>query len=208
MKVKKKDEIVNAAIDLFSEKGVRSVSMEMIAEQAGISRSVIYHHFPKGKDEITDGILKLFDKVISDNMPAAMKSNAAIDVAIDAEYILTNLYLSFKKEDSECGRKIGRIIFADHAYDKQIGRYLSEVIYEKRKARFTQVFDLLVAKGKIEPFDTNAAARIFNRMFIAYALEDTFYYPFEDNELSPILDDLRNDCMIIVKQMLIGCFSP
>jgi AcrR family transcriptional regulator len=181
--------------------------MDMIADKSGITRSVVYHYFPNKKPEIIAHILKIFSNVIDNSMPAAMKSNAAIDTDIDAEYMLMNLYLSFKKEDSERGRKISRIIFADHAYDNQINRYLSEVIYEKRKTRFTQVFDLLIAKGKLEPFDTKAAARILNGVFIASALEDTFYYPFGDNELSPLLGTLRNDCMVVINQILSGCFT-
>jgi AcrR family transcriptional regulator len=50
-KEQRTEEIINAAVDVFLDKGYESTSMESIAERAGISKGGLYHHF-SGKDEI------------------------------------------------------------------------------------------------------------------------------------------------------------
>lgn len=50
-KDKRVEDIVNAAIQVFLEKGYEGASMEAIAGRAGISKGGLYHHF-KSKEEI------------------------------------------------------------------------------------------------------------------------------------------------------------
>ena len=199
----KKEEIINATIDLFAEHGVEKVSAKMVAKKLNVTRSIIYYYFKKGKDEIIDNILKMFDGMITENVKIIMKH---ADSYIDANSILSSLFITFSEEESERGRKINKIILTNYAYDEKIGKYLLEVFYKKREARFAQVFNMLIESGKVESFDTETAARILNRLFIASALEDTFFYPFEHKELSPCLANLRKDCTVIVNQILSGSF--
>jgi AcrR family transcriptional regulator len=50
-KEKRIEDIVNAAIEVFLDKGYEGASMEAIAGKAGISKGGLYHHF-KSKEEI------------------------------------------------------------------------------------------------------------------------------------------------------------
>jgi AcrR family transcriptional regulator len=197
-----KDTIVNTAIDLFAEHGVRDVSVDKIAEKLGVTKGSIYHHFQNGKDEILDHILGAFDDMIADIKNTT--ESAATDTS--TEKILSNLLLAFNGENTERGRKINRIIFADYVYVKKIEKYLKEVFYQRREAYFVSIFNLLVSKGKVKSFDTATAASILNRIFISYALEDTFYYPFDEGAMPPKHDAMIQDCKFIVNQILSGRF--
>ena len=198
----RKDEIINVAIDLFAKHGTSNVSIEMIAERLSVTRPNIYYYF-KNKDAIIDSIISMFDGLIIKNIEIIQQHT---EVGKDAESILSNLFLSFSEEDSEQGRKINRIIFGNHEYEVKIGKYLEERFYQKREARFSCIFDMLVASGDVKPFDTESAARILNKIFIASALQDTFSYPFESHELPQCLTCLRKDCLHIIKNILDGVF--
>ncbi|MBC3796244.1 TetR/AcrR family transcriptional regulator [Acetobacterium tundrae] len=50
-KEKRMDDIVNAAVEIFLDKGYEGASMEAIAKRAQISKGGLYHHFGS-KDEI------------------------------------------------------------------------------------------------------------------------------------------------------------
>lgn len=52
-----KDNILNAALKLFSERGYEGSSMSDIAELLGITKAALYKHY-KSKQEILDGIIK------------------------------------------------------------------------------------------------------------------------------------------------------
>ncbi|MGR3868885.1 TetR/AcrR family transcriptional regulator [Streptomyces graminifolii] len=46
----KRDDIVTAAVDVFSRYGFRQTSMELIARAAGVSRPALYQHFANKQD--------------------------------------------------------------------------------------------------------------------------------------------------------------
>lgn len=52
-----KDNILNAALDLFSKRGYEGASMSDIADLLGITKAALYKHY-KSKQEILDGIIK------------------------------------------------------------------------------------------------------------------------------------------------------
>jgi len=198
----KKEEIINTAIDLFAELGVKNVSVEKVATKLKIARSVVYYYFKDGKDEIIDHILEMFS-----NMVMSVKTDAAENndfTGVNADSILFNLLLAFKDEDAKKGRKISRIIFADHAYDEKIGKYLSEVFFQRREFYLSNLFKSLIESGKVKFFDAKAAARVLNRIFIAYLLEDALLYPYDNNRPPPFVDNLKEDCLLVIKHMLNG----
>ena len=52
----REEDILQAALDLFAEKGVESVTIEMIAEKAEVGKGTIYKHF-SGKSEIFGSLI-------------------------------------------------------------------------------------------------------------------------------------------------------
>ena len=56
-----KENIAKTALKLFLEKGFYNVSMKDIAEEVGISKPAIYHHF-KNKEEMIEGVMDIFSK--------------------------------------------------------------------------------------------------------------------------------------------------
>lgn len=53
------DLILDAAIDLFIEAGFETVSMDVIAQRAGVAKGTLYYHF-KSKEGIVDAIVERF----------------------------------------------------------------------------------------------------------------------------------------------------
>ena len=52
------ERIVQKALELFMRYGIRSISMDEIASQLGISKKTIYHSY-KDKDALVDGVLDI-----------------------------------------------------------------------------------------------------------------------------------------------------
>ncbi len=62
---RKREEIINAALELIAEHGFHGAPMAMIAEKAGVGAGTIYRYFP-GKDAlITELYHELEDKIIN-----------------------------------------------------------------------------------------------------------------------------------------------
>jgi AcrR family transcriptional regulator len=195
-----REAVIDTAIKMFSKDGIQNVSLTMIADTLGVTRQSVCHYFKK--DDLVDCILEIFGNIIDRNMPTFTE-----DMEIDAEIVLSNLFLSFSDEDAEQSRKINRIVFTNYGSDPKIGKYLSEMFYHKHEARFARLLNLLIIKGKVKPFDVDCAARIMNRIFISYALEDSFNYPFGDGSYEKFIDRIKNDCSKIIDSILSGCFQ-
>lgn len=53
-----KDNILNTALQLFRRNGIRSVTMDMVAAEVGISKRTLYEYFP-AKDALVEACLNL-----------------------------------------------------------------------------------------------------------------------------------------------------
>src|SRR5438128_578630 len=51
--------ILDAALDLFSERGYHATSVRSLAAAAGVRESAIYHYFPS-KEAVLDGLITSF----------------------------------------------------------------------------------------------------------------------------------------------------
>jgi len=54
--------ILCAAFDLMAEQGYEALTMEVLAEQVGISRQTLYHHFASKEDIALRAVLKLMEQ--------------------------------------------------------------------------------------------------------------------------------------------------
>lgn len=65
-KISSKDRIAIIALSLFAKRGFDGVSVDQIAEAAGIKGPSLYHHF-KNKEDILNYILELIDEHYNNN---------------------------------------------------------------------------------------------------------------------------------------------
>ena len=65
-KIKTKEKILLAALDLFSERGYDEASIDMIAETVGIKGPSIYAHY-KGKEDILNSLIVMMEQRYDEN---------------------------------------------------------------------------------------------------------------------------------------------
>jgi AcrR family transcriptional regulator len=76
---KKKQDIINAALELFAEEGFKSTSTNRVALKAGVSEGLIFRHF-KNKNGLLEAIIQegqtraveLFSGILSEQDPKAV----------------------------------------------------------------------------------------------------------------------------------------
>lgn len=79
-KFRRRDEILRAATDLFSEKGYHEVTMEEIAEEMGVSKGTLYNYFSSKENlyleilkESFEAIEALLHEEVENSDPAPLK---------------------------------------------------------------------------------------------------------------------------------------
>jgi len=86
----KKEDIINASIKLFAEKGYDAVSVRDISKEAGVTEAALYKHF-KGKEDMSLSIFKeiireYYSRIISIkelNLPAIEKLCRIVALTFD-----------------------------------------------------------------------------------------------------------------------------
>ena len=87
----KKEQILNAALELFAEEGFNSTSTSKIAKHAGVSEGLIFRHF-KNKEGLLQAIMKMGEERIQTIFADILSTEDPKEVlrkAIDMGLILT-----------------------------------------------------------------------------------------------------------------------
>ena len=97
-----RDKIINAGASLFYKQGIRSVSVDAIAEKAGLTKRSLYYHF-KSKDDLIESYLKGRDKPNLDTFEK-WYAEAEGDAGQKVRAIFTNLARSARSPNWKgCG---------------------------------------------------------------------------------------------------------
>jgi AcrR family transcriptional regulator len=161
--------IRDAAVELFAERGFEGVSVEDVAERAGVSRATIYRRYPSKVDLIVEagGCLASDDIAFPDTG----------NLGDDLRGMARSLAEAFK--DNPAGRVMPVMIFERRRYpelDEGYRKFLSD-----RKARTRKVLQRAVDRGEL-PSDTDVGVMssmlvgpIFHRLIVTQEpLNDAF----------------------------------
>ena len=69
-----KSDMLGRLMDLFRDKGFDGASVSDISEATGLGRSSLYHHFPKGKEEMAVEVLAAMEEQLEQALFAPMRS--------------------------------------------------------------------------------------------------------------------------------------
>lgn len=78
--IKRREQIVQAALSLYEQKGIDRTSVKDMTDAAGITRSLFYHYF-SCKDDVTDAVLDRYVEGFADEVRRWNESRAEGDVA-------------------------------------------------------------------------------------------------------------------------------
>ncbi len=153
-----REKILEAAIDLFAERGYNGTSMRDIAGAVGIRESAIYKHYA-GKDAILQAIFAYAEARIYAPLPPSQNTAGSDERSIFRD-MLGGLP-GFLKADPTLIR-ISRIMLTEMHHDRKIEEYVQGT-YGDRAHEYTEaLFRNQMKEGNIRQCDARALALIFN----------------------------------------------
>ena len=156
----RKREIISAVMELASEKGLGSVSMQQIADKVGITKASLYNHY-SSKDEIVEAMYHC----LRDNA----KKNMGVDT-FDADRLTENRSLrEILSETADSYRKICRepqmfMFYKIILSERSINRSAAEIMVSETRTMINaakMLFYALQIKGKAHFGNVDAAAFSF-----------------------------------------------
>ena len=156
----KKEEIIIAALDLASEKGLGNVSMAQIAEKAGIRKASLYNHFDSKEEMISQMYVYLRENAKNQLSPGDIDISALVRDKSAYEVLMLAVNNYVKLNSNERMQKFYRFIYSQRPIDPVAARIITEET-NKMIAATKSLFYALAAHRKISDDNIDTAAVSF-----------------------------------------------
>ena len=87
-KAERKKQLIDAACEMVETSGWFSLNMSTLADQAGVSRQLVYQHFPNLEDLLTQTCHAIFDDTMTGTAQAITDHPDDIKKAIEAAAVV------------------------------------------------------------------------------------------------------------------------
>lgn len=161
-----KQEILLAALDLFSVKGYEGTSISDIALKVGIKKATMYSHFTS-KQEILDELVKtvfeeynkhtIFKNINFEEM-FDFDSTDVIDVNVVIEKVLKHVGYIIHSSVISKSRKM---LLIEQFQNETLSELQTKQNYTDVLTYFTSLFEYLISKDKLKDYDPEIMAASF-----------------------------------------------
>jgi AcrR family transcriptional regulator len=201
-----REQIMDAAIDLFSQKGYDAVSVREIARAVGIRESSIYNHY-KGKEDLMDSITGYFITELSKPDPEEQPMEVMLRKYTPDEYLIISGKAYMSRFKDERLSKVWRLISIELYRNKKVRDFFRTTILEFPLLAWEQVFQKMMDLGYIRQSD---ARRLANEFFYycIYLYFDYFFLRYDevtyDEFIDTMIDNLSDHIRFMLETVKIG----
>ena len=159
-------QIIDAALEVFGERGLGAARLEDIAKRAGLSKGTIYLYFPN-KEE-------LFREVVRSVIVARLE-RAEHEVGERSAVTATEQLREYMREWwtfllSPTYATLYRLIIAELPRFPDLAEFYAREVVRRAHALVSGIVTRGIERGEFRPIDPVAAARMMSSMFISHAL--------------------------------------
>lgn len=154
-KIKTKDKILLAALDLFSEKGYDEASIDLIAKAVGIKGPSIYAHY-KGKEEILDSLIAMMEQKYEENF-GNISNLKKIPESLGEFKEECLRQIQFTMRDLQM-QKVRRFCTKEQYRNAKIAALSTKHQLTENQNRYALILEKMMEKGMIRQFDANLLA--------------------------------------------------
>jgi len=150
------EEILDAALDEFTERGFEAARMEDIAKRAGISKGGIYLYFPS-KTALLEALIEAKVSPLA-RLAQTIAATGADDPMAALRMIATAA--AHRLGDSKVFA-VPRLVISVSGRFPEIAEYYRAHVVELARGALEQLIEAAMAKGALRRVDPQAAARAF-----------------------------------------------
>lgn len=160
--VKSHQKVLDAATELFADRGIEGASMDAIAERSGVSKATIYKYW-RDKEALCIEVLLHLHGIDDDHTPTYSG-----DTRKD---LLDVLASRPKPEFAEVRARIMPHLIAYSALNETFGQAWRHRVMMPAREKLTRVLETAMARGEIEPIETeHGLAMLLGPMLYCHVL--------------------------------------
>ncbi len=154
--------VLDAAFDLFLERGYEGTSMDAIAEAAGVTKPVVYDCFA-GKEELFEALLEREERRVLAEIQQSLPADAEVE---DPEPLLRDGFTAFLRAVA-ASPDAYRIIFLGEGATAALAQRIQRARRDQTEA--VAALARVWLEGRGTETDLDAAARLFATMVVGLA---------------------------------------
>jgi AcrR family transcriptional regulator len=152
-----KEKIIEAATDIFAQRGFDAVSMSEISEAVGIKKPSLYYHFAS-KDKILENILEYPIERMKKVGSQEVGTEEMINSMGLEEFMAMGADLIVSWTEEPRMEKTLRIIFVEMYHNDKIKEFYSTFI-DLTYSSWEMIFALMIEQKLIKPYDPRVLAK-------------------------------------------------
>src|SRR5918996_3971697 len=157
--------ILDAAFELFIERGFEGTSMDAIAEAAGVTKPVVYACFP-GKAVLFEALLRRHEERILGEITAAL---ASVSDPRDAERTLTEGFTAFLRAVAASPAAYRRVFLGEGGVSAEVARRIRRGRAQQVDAVSAPARTWLGAASDAAENELDAQARLIGEVVVSLA---------------------------------------
>lgn len=161
----RKDEVLDAALELFTEKGFAATRVEDIAAKAGISKGTVYLYF-ESKEALMAGLI---DRALS---PMALQAMTTIDtIGIDPRLVFKTVggLIAHRFSNPEV-LAVPKLILRESVNFPELAQIYRRDVIEQVMPRMVRLIERNIEKGRFRPVDAEMTIRSLIGPIVAHLL--------------------------------------
>ena len=141
-----KEEILNAALIVFSQKGYEGALLRDISSLLGITKPALYKHY-ESKEALWNAMIDYVERYYSDHTGAA--SDIPVPDNWDELRQLSLSQIDFTLHD-ETVRRVRRLLTLEQFRDERMSALATKYFITNIEVRYTEIFKGMIEKGLLE----------------------------------------------------------
>ncbi|MCA1055034.1 TetR/AcrR family transcriptional regulator [Rossellomorea aquimaris] len=174
----KQQKIVEAAIEMFAEKGYAATSTSQIAKKAGVAEGTIFRHYKTKKDLLLSIVSPTIAKLIA---PFVIRDiNKVLDARYDRYEDFLKAMILNRQEFLKDNMSAFKILIQEIPFHPELKEQFKEHIATKIFEKFTLLVDHYKEKGQIIDLPSPAVVRFSATSIFGLLLVRYVFLPEED----------------------------
>ncbi|MYL34878.1 TetR family transcriptional regulator [Pontibacillus yanchengensis] len=180
----KQRKILQAAVEMFAEKGYASTSTSEIAKHAGVAEGTIFRHYKTKKDLLYSIAVPMITKFAAPFFAQHFVRQVFNDQYSEYDELLRRLIhnrFEFAKENIP----LLKIVLQEMAFQHEMQVKYKDIFTENVLPRFREVVDHFKEKGQIEDYPTETVIRLTITTIVGFLVTRFIImpdYPWDDEQ--------------------------
>lgn len=184
-------EILDAALDLFVEKGFSATRLDDIAKRAGVSKGSLYRYFDN-KEAIFKASVR--ENIVSRIEEAECFSEEFSGSASELLTILIRRWWQSVGETKLCG--LPKLIFSEVGNFPELARFYNDEVITRGRMLISNVYQIGFDNGEFKAYDPDILSRLIMAPLLFGTIWKTTIMPYEHSPLD--IEKYLNDHIKLV----------